>query len=155
MALASSTVAAIAMVAAAGVSSYAAYEQGQTAKATGKFNARMAENEALRVDQEGRESIKRRRRENKRLMGRARARLAKSGVVEEGTPLEVMAETAGQLELAALDEQRAASAESSRLRSQAGMSLWEGKQAARAGTTQAGATLLSGTAKTSGYVAEQ
>jgi len=158
MAIATSTaltIAAAAAVIGGGVSAYAVYQQGQTAKNTAKFNAKVMENEALRNEMDGRESIARRRKDNKRLMGRSRARLAKSGVVEEGTPLEVMAEVAGQMELAALDERRAVNTESQRLRTQAGISLWEGKQQARGANIQAGATLLSGAGQAAGYQAQK
>lgn len=148
------TIAAVSSIVGAGVGAYGAVEQGRSARAAGKFNAKVLENEAMRTEMEGRESIRRRRKDNVRVMGRARARLGKAGVTEQGSPLEVMAETAGALELAALDERRAINAEASRLRSSAGMALWEGKQAGVAGAIQAGTTLFSGAASGLSYAGQ-
>jgi hypothetical protein len=67
-------------------------------------NAAQYEQQALRVEQEARERASRMRDENSRLMGAQRARYAKSGVTSAGSPLAVMAETAGLLELGVADE---------------------------------------------------
>lgn len=131
----------------AGVSAYGQHQQGQSAKQAAKFNARVQENEAKRIEMEGRESLRRKRQENRSRIGAARARLGMSGVTMEGSPLEVMADAAGKLELEALEESRQSKAQSQRLRTQAGITLWEGKQQARAGNIGAGATILSGAAR--------
>jgi hypothetical protein len=70
----------------------------------GMQNAKTMENEGLRVEQEARERARRMRTENERLAGAQRARFGKAGVVMEGTPLMVMAESAGLMELAVADE---------------------------------------------------
>ena len=72
--------------------------------AAGMQNAKIMENEGLRVEQEARERARRMRTENERLAGAQRARFGKAGVVMEGTPLAVMAESAGLMELAVSDE---------------------------------------------------
>ena len=70
----------------------------------GMQNAKTMENEGLRVEQEARERARRMRTENERMAGAQRARFGKAGVVMEGTPLAVMAESAGLMELAVSDE---------------------------------------------------
>lgn len=74
-------------------------------------NAKMMENEAVRanqeavrVEQEARERASRMRMENDKLLGAQRARYGASGVTSEGSPLLVMAETAGALEMGVADE---------------------------------------------------
>lgn len=143
-AVTATTIAAVAAVAGAGLAAYGAYQQGQTATKVGDYNARVRESEAKRVEMETRESLRRQRDANKRLVGRQRAQLAKSGVIEEGSPVEVLAETSSLLELEALDYSRSSEAETRRLRSSAGMDRFEGRQAAMAGNINAGASLLQG-----------
>lgn len=60
---------------------------------------------------ESRESIRRRRRDFQKFQGTQRARVGASGVTEQGSPLEVFAETAGQIELALNEMQRDANSE--------------------------------------------
>lgn len=61
--------------------------------------ARIYEAEELRRTSE--ENIRRRRDDNRRLVSRMRATIAKSGVSLEGSPIDVMAKTAARLELEA------------------------------------------------------
>jgi hypothetical protein len=70
----------------------------------GLQNAAVMEREAQRVEMEARERAKRMREENERMLGMQRSRYAAAGVTSEGTPLVVMAETAGRLEQAVGDE---------------------------------------------------
>ena len=67
-------------------------------------NAAQYDQQALRVEQEARERARRMREENERMLGAQRARYGKSGVTSAGSPLTVMAETAGLLELGVADE---------------------------------------------------
>lgn len=60
---------------------------------------------------ESREEIRRRRLDFKRFQGSQRARVGASGVIEAGSPLEALAESAGQMELALNEMQRQASNE--------------------------------------------
>jgi hypothetical protein len=70
----------------------------------GMQNATAMQNEGLRVEQEARERAKRMRAENERLLGQQRAQFGKAGVTSAGSPLAVMAESAGLMELAVGDE---------------------------------------------------
>jgi len=72
--------------------------------AAGMQNAAIMQNEGLRVEQEARERARRMRAENEKLLGAQRARFGKAGVTSEGSPLSVMAESAGLMELAVGDE---------------------------------------------------
>ena len=53
-----------------------------------------------------REAIRRRRRDFERFQGTQRARIGGSGVTEQGSPLELLAETAGEIELSLAEMQR-------------------------------------------------
>jgi hypothetical protein len=124
-------------------------QQAKAAEASAEFNAKVQENEALRVSQETSEQTKRSRIANKRLLGKQRAQIGKAGVLETGSPLELMAETAGELELGVLDSIRAGQARSEQLRNQASLTRFEGKSTAKGLRTAAFGTLL----KTAGNTA--
>jgi type II secretory pathway pseudopilin PulG len=91
----------------------------------GMQNAKTMENEGLRVEQEARERARRMRTENERLAGAQRARFGKAGVVMEGTPLMVMAESAGLMELAVADELYKANNERSAFYRKAEVEKWQ------------------------------
>lgn len=157
MAVATTTALAIASLSLAaigtGVAVYGQMEAAKSAKEMGEYNAKLAENQAAQVDMEARESVRRRREQNRRFMAMQRTAYAKSGVTIEGTPLEVMAETAGILELEALDASRQASQQSMALRGQAAYDRRVGSTQARAAYIGAGASLLSGVAGMAGNTA--
>lgn len=93
--------------------------------AAGMQNATVMQNEAMRVEQEARERARRMRSENDRLLGEQRARFGKAGVTSEGTPLAVMAESAGLMELAVSDELYKADMERSALYRKADVEKWQ------------------------------
>ena len=152
MAVVTSTALAIAAVSIAavgtGVAVYGQMEAAKTAKEMGEYNAKLAESQAAQVDMDARESIRRRREQNRKFMGSQRTAYAKSGVTIEGSPLEVMAETSGILELEALDASRQASQQSLALKGQAAYDRRVGSNQARAAYIGAGSSLLSGAANT-------
>ena len=120
-------------------------QQAKAAKAAARFNAQELENAAIREDLEGREERRRKRIADRRTKAIQRVSFAKSGVIEsEGTPLEVLAETATNLELSINDSLRASQARATGLRGQAGLELFEGEAEASGFRTGAGITLLSG-----------
>jgi hypothetical protein len=137
-------------VAATGVAVYGQVQQAQTAKAMGAYNAKLAENQALQAEMDAAENTRRKRMENRRMLATQRSRLAKAGVLEAGTPLEVMAETAGNLELETLDYARSVRMQATGLRAQGAMDKAMGSAQARAAYIGAGASLLSGAASTAG-----
>lgn len=142
-------VAAVAMAASTAMSVKGQRDQAKAAEAAGEFNAKVAENEAIRVQQETAEQTKRTRIANKRLLGRQRAQIGKAGVLETGSPLELMAETAGELELGVLDSIRAGEARREQLLNKASITRFEGKSQAKGLRTAAFGTLL----KTAGQTA--
>lgn len=153
-------------VAAAGVTAYGQYQQGQAAKQAGEYqaavaeqNARTSENLAKDAEQRGQIAEQNQRRQTAALMGRQQAVLAAKGIdLANGTPLDILSQSAEYGELDALTIRHNASLEALQLRAQAGnqraqgqLSLLEGNNAATAGTLSAGGTLLSGGAKAGGY----
>lgn len=141
------TLAAIAIgtaVVGTGLAVYGQVQQAKTAKEMGEYNAKLAEQQALQVDMDARESVRRRREQNKRFLASQTSAYAKAGVTIEGSPLEVQAETAGILELEALDASRQAQQQQSALYGQAAYDRRVGSTQARAAYIGAGASLLSG-----------
>jgi len=89
------------------------------------YNSMLAENKALLADMTGREVISRMRKEGGKLMATQTARYAKSGVdTGTGTPLEVMADTAGMIELSVLDRKRQAEVEAETYRTEGAVQKW-------------------------------
>lgn len=137
--------AAVASVAGAGVAGYGMYQSGQSQKAMANYNSKLARNEAIAKEQQSRAESLQMRGDKDRLLAAQRAGYAKSGaIMTEGTPLLVMAEQAGMMELDILNAQRNRSMEAQALRSQATLDKYAGNQAAKAATIGAGGTLLSG-----------
>jgi hypothetical protein len=172
-----------------GVAVYGQVQQAKTAKKVGEYNAKTAEEnakataeaaeynalaqeeQALQTEMDSRENIRRKRLENRRFQSTQRARFAKAGVTEEGSPLEVMADTAALLEMDAQEVNRQAQIEAARLRAgaretrrtglfqsdqftkQAGFERMYGSRQASAAYIGAGATLLSGASNMMGSAA--
>lgn len=80
-----------------------AAQQAEAQAAISGRNAQVASNEALRAEQEARERARRIREDNRRLLGAQNASFGRAGVAMEGTPLQVMADTAAMGELMASD----------------------------------------------------
>lgn len=78
--------------------------QAEQQQQVGERNAQGMEQEALRVEQEARERARRMREQNERMLGAQRAQYGKAGVTSEGSPLSIMAESAGLMELGVADE---------------------------------------------------
>jgi hypothetical protein len=93
--------------------------------AAGMQNAKVMENEGLRVEQEARERARRMRQENDRLLGTQRARYAKAGVATSGSPLAVMAESAGLMNMAVGDELYKANLERGAYFQKAAVEKWQ------------------------------
>lgn len=80
-----------------------AQQQAQAQYQVGVNNAAALDAQALAIENQSREQARRLREENDRTKALQKARYAKSGVTSEGSPLAVMAETAGLLELGVQD----------------------------------------------------
>lgn len=85
-------------------------------------NATMMDNQALAVEAAGREDAKRMRLEKAKLLAAQRVRYSAAGVTSEGSPLDVMADTAGVMEQAIQDQAYETNLESSAWRRKAQLS---------------------------------
>ena len=131
------------------VSTYAAYEQAQTQEKFQKYNAKVAENQAAGERMRARVAADQQREAHRRLIANQRATYGVSGVdVASGSPLLVIADSAKQAELDAQIILAGGEARGIGFETQAGLSRFQGRQAATAGYVNAGSTLLSGVAST-------
>jgi hypothetical protein len=150
-----SFVATSAIIAIAGTA-YAAYGQQQQAKAaesTAKYNADVARDQASRENLVNAENMRRKTRDNNRLLAQVRASTAAKGLASEGTPLAVLGDAAMTLERDINDLSYEASTRYQSLAQGAKMSIWEGKQTASALKTASYGTLISGASSaTTGYL---
>jgi hypothetical protein len=145
---ATATYLAIAAIAAAVGGTAVAYEgqqqQAKTAKSVSEYNAKVEQTQAQQDSMEAQENAHRLRVRNSSVLSSQRAAIAASGITEAGSPLEVLAYSAGQLELQAQDEVRAAEAHRQQLVSGASQTLLGGKAQEQAFTTAGYGTILSG-----------
>lgn len=129
-------------------STYVSYEGQQynaaVAKNTADYNAKVQENQAIQSEMESREQLRRQQQANKRFRATQYAAIAKSGIALAGSPLEVLGDTAGQMELDNLDQQRLARQQQAQLRSGAQATLMEGAAQAKGYQLQGYGTILSG-----------
>lgn len=147
-------IAAGAAVAGAGVSAYAAVEQGRAQDRIAKYNAAVAEQAARDKTRDSMLAAKAQRDLNKRALAKTRALYAKAGVVDTtGSPLMVQAEQAGELEKAAVTYEVAGVNEATQLRAQAALDRMAGAAARRGGVASGVGTILSGIGQASGYLA--
>lgn len=120
-------------------------EAGKQAQAAANYNAQLAEAEAIQRQLETTENYRRMKLEGAALTSRQRMQYAKGGVVSNtGTPLEVMSETVGILELQAQEAARLGRAEQARLKSEATLLRLGGQQARQASNYQAIGTIGAG-----------
>ena len=122
-------------------------QQGIAANQQAKYNAQVAEQraEAARKASEiAKYQIERRKR---RMLSRQKALYAKAGVTLEGSPLEVLADTASQFELDKAISNYNYGVEVSRNLSEANFQRYAGKQRRTAGFMNAGTTILGGMSK--------
>lgn len=143
---------AIALAATAASAGIAAYGQNQAASAaedTAKYNAKIAENDAIRKEQESHENIKRQRADKRAALAQARARLASNGAaVGQGSSLDVLAALDSRLETGIQDSARAAQLETRAIRHSSNLATYNAEQQSSALKTQAFGTLLDGASKT-------
>jgi hypothetical protein len=136
-----------AVLIAAGATLIAASEikQGQTTKAVYKANANLAELQGQGIEQAGAYEGAKLAREKRQMLGRQKALYAKSGVsLSEGSPLEVMADTATQYEMDIAANRYNTAIQKSQTEYQAKIYRMMGKSALQTAYMGAGATLLSG-----------
>jgi rubrerythrin len=144
-----------AVIAGAGVamSFYGQHQQAKAAESTARYNASIQRDQATRENMVNAENLRRKTRENNRLLAQVRANTAAKGLSNVGTPLAVLGETAFQLEREINDLSYEASTRYQSLAQGAKMSIWEGQQTSSAIKTAATAGLLKGAGSTTtGYL---
>jgi len=129
---------------AAGTTAYAAYESGQSQKRASNYNRMMAENNAIAARQQAAAKQKQQDRETKMRLGAIRANQGAFGGAMEGSALDVLGDTAAQLELQRQNIEYAGELQARGFDATAVLDSIRGENAARAGYYQAGASLLGG-----------
>jgi hypothetical protein len=109
-----------------------------------RYNATVAMREAKAAKGKAAFDERRKRREIKTTLSQQRAQYGLRGVELEGSPLEVLGETAGKGELDALAIRYGGDIAASTARSEAGLYRLRGKAAMRTGFLEAGSSLLAG-----------
>ena len=128
------------------------YRQGQYAQAEANFNASQLRIDAQIAQQNAFDQARQLREQGRFLQGAQRTRTAISGVRMEGTPLEIMAETAAKVQRDQVKIQAEGVWQAQNLRTQAKFTQQQGAAAAQAGTIGAFAGLLSGGAGASMFM---
>lgn len=124
---------------------------GVQAQQAAEYDAKLAEAEALQKQMETTENYRRLKTQSKAFSSRQKVQYSKGGVISNtGSPLEVMSETVGLIELEAQDMARQGRAQVSRLKSSAALSRLGGINQRKAASAQADATLFSGAMNAAG-----
>lgn len=151
---ATATYLAIAAIAAAVGSTAVAYtgqkQQAKTAQAVSDYNANVEQNQAIQDDMNAQENEHRAAAKARLVQGSQHAAIAASGITEAGSPLEVLAYSAGQQQLQALDAQRDEQLREQNAFSGAEETRLGGSESANAYDTASYGTLLSGASKVAG-----
>jgi len=102
-------------------------------EASHKYNAAVSKQAALDAERDGRHKANQQRKAGDRLKGQQRAAYGASGaVLDTGSPLEAAVEQAGQLEMAALDQEIAANREGQQHRAESELQLAQAKNVKQA-----------------------
>lgn len=134
-----------ASVAVAGVSAYAQYQQGQAQSQALKYNAKVADNQAIAAQQQAQYIADQQRDQTRRVLARQRALYGTAGVdVGVGSPLMVLADSAREGELNAQATLASGTARAQGFQAQAQLDRYMAGQAQTAGNIGAGVSLLSG-----------
>lgn len=122
-------------------------QQGNAAKSAANYNARVAENNATLARQQAAAQEEQHRRLARRQLGQMRAAYGASGVTMEGSPLDILAQSAKDAELDALNIRYGGELKAQGLESEAVLERYRGESAQRAGYMGAATGLLSGASK--------
>ena len=130
--------------------------QAKAQRDAGKAQDKMAQINAVQQEQDAKDRLaeavaqsRESRADGKRITSKQQSQYLKSGVLLEGSPLMVMAETVADIELESLEMERRGQREGDLLRRGAAITRYEGKQAKKAGKYGAAGTILQGVS--SGY----
>lgn len=133
----------IALIAGAAISAMGAIQQGNAAKGAAKFNAQVANNNAIASRQNAKAGAKRQAREARLRAGTNRANAAASGTYG-GSALDLLEDNAIEEELDRLTIIHQGELQAAGLEASAGLLTAQGKAAKKAGYTSAAGTLLKG-----------
>lgn len=122
-------------------------QSGRAANATAKYNARVAERNAVIARQQAGAAEAAHRRDVSRRMGSIRAGFGASGVTLEGTPLEVLEDSAAMAELDALNIRYQGELRAIGFKDEAVLARAGGKQALTESRFRAASALFSGAGK--------
>lgn len=141
--------AALMLLAAGGaLQAYGQYQAGEAENRAAQLNAQVAGQNAALAIQQAAQDERALRVQGRKFLGDMRASYGASGVTMEGSPLEVMKESAAAIELDALNIKYEGETRALGFRNDARLERYRGEYAAAAGRLGAAATLL----QTSGNV---
>lgn len=132
------------MIGIAAVSAIGSMQAGKASKDASEQNAQFAEQNAAIARDKANFDATQQQREGAQLMGRARAQIGKSGVAYEGTPIDLMADNAAQIELDNLAIRYGGELAARGFLNQADISRREGRAAQQASYFGAATSLLKG-----------
>lgn len=133
------------MMASIGMQAVGTLMQSRAQQVAAKFNAEIAQRQAEEMRTRGEIEKYRIEREKRRLLGRQRALYAKAGVrYDEGSPLEVLADTAAEFELDKAISEYNTQTGIGYYNAKSALNRYRGRQSRYAGIAGAGMTLLTG-----------
>lgn len=132
------------LVAAAGLQAAGTLKAGMDANAAGKYNAKKAKRAAAVSRDQAAAAMIRQDKEARKAMGAMRAAYGAAGVTVEGSPLEVLAESAANAELDRLTIKYRGELAAQGYESDAALSKFEGKSALTGSLFKAAGTILGG-----------
>jgi hypothetical protein len=122
--------------------SYGTLQEGYANASAAEYNANLAEQSAEVELARGIEIERRVRVQGRKALGDMRANYSASGVTMEGSPLEVLEESAANAELDALNVKYESESKAAMLRNEAGLERYKAKQYRRGAKIGAAAGLL-------------
>jgi hypothetical protein len=139
--------AAAAMIGGGVIGAYGQLQQGQAARQAGEYNAKMAEQNAKFTLEQAAADENQLRAQVRRQLGQSRASIGASGVTMEGSPSEVIEDSAAQAEMDALKIRRQGDMKAWNFRNEAKLQRFQGQQAQTGANYGAVGTLLGAGAK--------
>jgi hypothetical protein len=127
-----------------GVAVASSIEQAKAAEKAGKYNEAVARNNAQAAADQARFEADKIERRNRLILGRQKAAIAKAGILDTGSTLDVFEDSAMQGELDRMAALYSGDLRSGYYQSQGQLARMEGNSAARANYYRAGGSLLSG-----------
>lgn len=126
------------------VSAVGAVSQGNAADAAGRYNAQLAQQNAVLSRKQAREEERRFRVDTSKRIGAMRAAYGATGVTMDGSPMDVLESSLYTSELDALTIREGGRASAAAYESEATLARLQGRSARRAGYISAASELLRG-----------